>query len=100
MTRQAVVSTNMVYVSTDALRSLFEPCPPLSPVVCRLTQGEVSSVLEQLEQDRVVASKRARRLQEDLYRTQQVRHPTSVPTLLSFAHFVPCFSVLILPRCH
>ena len=62
---------NMVSVSKGVLRSLFEP-PPLSLLVCRLTQGEVNSVLEQLEQDRIVASKRARRLQEDLYKTQQV----------------------------
>ena len=40
--------------------------------VCRLTEEEVSSVVEQLEQDRIVASKRAKRLQEDLKKTQQV----------------------------
>lgn len=61
---------NTVSVSKGILRSLFES--PLSLLVCRLTQGEVNSVLEQLEQDRIVASKRARRLQEDLYKTQQV----------------------------
>ena len=44
----------------------------------RLTEEEVSSVVEQLEQDRIVASKRAKRLQEDLKKTQQVS-PSAPP---------------------
>ena len=34
---------------------------------------QLSKVIEQLEQDRGVASKRARRLQDDLQRVQEVR---------------------------
>lgn len=49
----------------------------------RLTEEEVSSVVEQLEQDRIVASKRAKRLQEDLKKTQQVPPPALPRTTYS-----------------
>lgn len=46
-------------------------------IVARATAEELSCVVEQLEQDRVVASKRARRLQDDLKKAQQVGPPSS-----------------------
>ena len=70
----------------------------------------MSSVVEQLEQDRIVASKRAKRLQEDLKKTQQVHtsrtrihlpqdRPSArqLPVLVLFdLPTVVCFSLLCL----
>ena len=51
-------------------------------VYCRSTCEELKVVIEQLEQERGVASKRARRLQDELQKVQQVSLPPPSQCLL------------------
>ena len=78
----------MIIKSTVHLPPFLSPLSPLSlpsslspsPLPYRSTCDQLSKVIEQLEQDRGVASKRARRLQDELQRVQQVKIIHSSPS--------------------